>query len=75
MTLSTENNEIIYTANGSNDTFAYNFKIFSQSDLKVYDSIKKMPVEEFRKVAEDSPVEYPKLETEIEFWINNVFNK
>ena len=36
MTLTTENNTKEYTANGSTDTFAYDFLILDEDDLKVY---------------------------------------
>lgn len=36
MTVSVTTNKIQYSASGSTDTFAYNFKIYEDSDLKVY---------------------------------------
>jgi len=36
MTISTTTSRVSYTANGSTDVFAYTFKIFSDSEIKVY---------------------------------------
>ena len=36
MTVSTTTRKVSYSASGSTDTFAYTFKIFADSDLKVY---------------------------------------
>lgn len=36
MTLSTTTNKVSYSGTGSQDTFAYTYKIFSSSDIKVY---------------------------------------
>jgi hypothetical protein len=36
MTVSTEQSRNSYTGDGANDTFAYEFKIFTKTDLKVY---------------------------------------
>lgn len=36
MTIATDNNRNSYTANGTNTTFAYTFKVFNANDLAVY---------------------------------------
>ena len=36
MTVSSTTNKVSYSGNGSNDTFAYTFKIFADADLKVF---------------------------------------
>ena len=42
MTVSTTTRKKSYTGNGSTNIFAYDFRIFSNSDLKVYvDSVLK----------------------------------
>ena len=36
MTVSTTTSKVSYTGNGTNDTFAYTFKIYADGDLEVY---------------------------------------